>query len=139
MAEFSKHIATKPQATMKELREEKESLWFLVVSPTIWAAHFLLCYITAAIWCAKRGADASLSGVRAAIAIYTMLAIIGIVLNGWSGYRRHRFGNARLPHDFDSPEDRHRFLGFATLLLALLSGVAVLYAALVIFFFWNCH
>lgn len=124
---------------MKELHEQKESLWLLVVSPALWAAHFLLCYITAAIWCAKRGGDASLFGVRVAIAIYTLAALTGIAWNGWGGYRRHRFGNGRLPHDFDSPEDRHRFLGFATLLLAWLSGVAILYAALVAVFFWNCH
>lgn len=123
----------------QELREEKESLWGLVVSPTLWAAHFLLCYLTAAIWCAKRGSDASLAGVRVAIAIYTVAALAGMTLNGWSGYRRHRFGHGRLPHDSDSAEDRHRFLGFATLLLALLSGVATLYAALVAVFFWSCH
>lgn len=124
---------------MKDLPEEKESLWRLVVSPTIWSAHFLLCYITAAVWCAKRGADASLFGVRVAIALYTAVAIAGISWNAWDGYRRHRLGSAKLPHDFDSPEDRHRFLGFATLLLALLSGVATLYAAMVAVFFWNCH
>jgi hypothetical protein len=124
---------------MKTLREETESLWLLTVSPIIWAAHFLLCYITAAIWCAKRGPDASLFGVRLAIVIYTVVAVVGIALNGWAGYRRHRHGHGRLPHDFDSPEDRHRFLGFATLLLASLSGVATLYAALVAVFFWNCQ
>ncbi|MHC1764073.1 MAG: hypothetical protein AB9869_07185 [Verrucomicrobiia bacterium] len=124
---------------MKELPEEKESLWRLIVSPTVWAVHFLLCYITAAIWCAKRGADATLFGVRIAIAVYTVLAIAVVAWNGWDGYRRHRLGNAKLPHDFDSPEDRHRFLGFATLLLALLSGVAILYAAMVAIFLWNCH
>lgn len=124
---------------MKDLSEEKESLWILIVSPTIWAVHFLLCYITAAIWCAKRGADASLFPIRVLIGIYTAVAIIGIAWNAWGGYRRHRFGQGKLPHDFDSPEDRHRFLGFATLLLALLSGVAVLYAALVAVYFWNCY
>jgi hypothetical protein len=124
---------------MKDLHEEKESLWLLIVSPVLWSLHFLLCYITAAIWCAKRGGDASLLTVRIAIAVYTLLAIAGIAWNGWGGYRRHRLGKGKLPHDFDSPADRHRFLGFATLLLALLSGVATLYAALVAVFFWNCH
>ena len=37
-------------------------------------------------------------------------------------------GNATLPHDDDTPEDRHRFLGFAALLLSALSAVAVIYA-----------
>lgn len=124
---------------MKHLPEERESLWGLVVSPVIWSAHFLLCYITAAIWCAKKGPDASLSTVRVAIITYTAVAIVAIAWNAWDGYRRHRFAKGKLPHDFDSPEDRHRFLGFATLLLALLSGVATLYAAMVVIFFWDCH
>lgn len=119
--------------------ESRQSLWMVIVSPTVWAAHFLFCYITAAIWCAKRGSDASLHVVRVAILIYTALALAGIAVNAWAGYRRHRFGNSKLPHDFDSPADRHRFLGFATLLLALLSGVATLYAATVVAFFWNCY
>ncbi|MGB7839915.1 MAG: hypothetical protein WBL40_17580 [Terrimicrobiaceae bacterium] len=36
-----------------ETHEKRQSLWLLMISPTIWAAHFLLCYLTAAIWCAK--------------------------------------------------------------------------------------
>ena len=45
------------------------------VSPTIWGVHFLLSYITAAIYCAKYAPpDGSLRGVRWAIAAYTILA-----------------------------------------------------------------
>lgn len=120
--------------------EEKENLWVLIVSPIIWAAHFLLCYLTAAIWCAKQaGRDASLGPVRWAIAAYTIVALIGIAWNGRSGLRRHRFASEPLPHDFDTPGDRHRFLGFATLLLAGLSAVATLFAATVAIFFHDCR
>ena len=122
------------------LPENKESLWLLIVSPTIWAGHFLLSYITAAIWCAKFAPrDGSLQPVRWAILAYTVVALIGIALNGRSGWRRHRFGSESLPHDFDTPGDRHRFLGFATVLLAGLSAVATVFAALVIFFFKDCR
>jgi len=48
-------------------------------------------------------------------------------------------GSATLPHDDDTPEDRHRFLGFATLLLSALSAVAVLYAGLVAVFIRSCY
>jgi len=44
-----------------------------------------------------------------------------------------------VPHDADTPEDRHRFLGFATLLLSGLSAVAVIYTALVVVVFRSCH
>jgi disulfide bond formation protein DsbB len=73
------------------------------------------------------------------IGAYTILALFGIAINGWSGYRKHRHGDAMPPHDADSPEDRHRFLGLATLLLSGLSFVAVVFAGLVVLFFWRCH
>jgi len=120
--------------------ERHESIWILTVSPTIWALHFGLCYITAAIWCAKASsALAPLGGIRTTIAVYTVVALGGILLNGWSGYRAHHYRGASAPHDDDTPEDRHRFMGFATLLLAGLSAVAVIYAALVVVFVETCQ
>lgn len=120
--------------------EHRESLWRLIVAPTIWAGHFLLSYVTAAIYCAKYApADGSLEPVRWAIAAYTAVALVGIGINGWGAWRRHRFGEARLPHDEDTPGDRHRFLGFATLLLAGLSAIATVFAALVVVFFHDCR
>lgn len=125
---------------MSTLPENKESLWRLIVSPTIWAAHFLLCYVTAAIWCAKfAGRFDSLGPVRWLIAAYTVAALFGIAINGFGGLRRHRHGSATLPHDADTSGDRHRFLGFATALLAALSAVAVAFAALVVLFFHDCR
>jgi hypothetical protein len=124
------------------------SLWLLTIAPTIWAAHLLLSYITAAIWCAKfAGPAGSLGNVRTAVAWYTVVALSGIAIVGWEGFRRHRYttegprggGTEATTHDLDSPEDRHRFLGFATLLLAGLSAVAVLYAALSATFFTTCR
>lgn len=122
------------------LPEEKESLWLLTASPLVWAAHFLLCYGTAAVWCAKVvGAGGSLQTTRAAILVYTILALCLISIVGAVGWRRHRYGSASRPHDDDTPEDRHRFLGFATILLSSLSAVAVVYAALVAVFIRSCH
>jgi hypothetical protein len=106
----------------EELAEENQSLLLLATSPLIWAAHFLLSYMTAAIWCAKvAGPAGSLSGVRVAIAIYTVVALSGIGLIGRAAFRRHRF------------------LGFAALLLSALSAVATLYACLVVVFIRSCH
>jgi hypothetical protein len=125
--------------TPARLPERNESLLMLIASPTIWAAHFLLCYGTAAVWCAKvAGFGGSLATTRAAIFVYTAVAFVAIAIIGWVGYRRHRLGNASLPHDDDTPEDRHRFMGFATLLLSALSATAVIYAALVAVFIDRC-
>ena len=120
---------------------DKGSLWLLTIAPTIWAAHLLLSYITAAVWCAKfAGADGSLGGVRTAIAWYTTVALAGIAFVGWEGFRRHSYGGTETTtQDLDSPEDRHRFLGFATLLLSGLSAVAVMYAALAAMYFDTCR
>ena len=125
---------------MHALHEKKESLWRLVVSPAIWAAHLMLSYVTGAIWCAKLvSRDGSLGPVRWAIAVYSVIALIAIGFNGWDGWRRHRYGTEPPPHDDDTPEDRHRFLGYATALLAGLSAIAVIYAALVVVFVGTCR
>jgi hypothetical protein len=123
-----------------DLPEKDETLWLLAASPTIWAAHFLLSYCTAAIWCAKlAGPDGSLSRARAIIGVYTVLALAGVGIIGWRGWRRHRLAGSDLPHDDDSPEDRHRFLGFAAALLSGLSAVAILYEALAVVLIERCR
>lgn len=123
-----------------EVHELNQSLWLLTFSPAIWAVHFLLCYLTAALWCAKVAEPTgSIGTVRVAIAIYTMLALAGIGVTGWRGFRRHSFGVATAPHDFDTPEDRHRFLGFATVLLSGLSVVATVFVALAAAFVRTCE
>lgn len=125
---------------MHQAAEENQGLWILTASPIIWATHFLLCYVTAAIWCAKAaGPDASFWTVRLAIALYTVAAGAGIGVVGWIGFRRHSLGAEALPHDADSHEDRQRFLGFATLLLSGLSAVATLYSALAAVFIKSCY
>ena len=123
-----------------ETRESNQSLWLLAAGPLIWAAHFLASYITVAIWCAKvAGYDGPLGGARWAVAVFTVLALAGIGFVGGVGLYRHNLGTAATPHDFDSPEDRHRFLGFATLLLSSLSAVATIFVALAAVFIARCH
>lgn len=125
---------------MTRVAEQRQNIIVLAVSPTIWAAHFLLCYVTAAVWCAKQPtALAPLAGVRSAIAVYTLISLAAIAVVGWRGYRAHSLGDAEPPHDEDSPQDRHRFMGFATLLLSGLSALAVVYTGLVTVFIETCQ
>ena len=120
--------------------EREESLWLLTIAPAIWMLHFLLSYTTSAIWCARVvGPDGSLAGVRLSIVGYTVVALGGIAVVGWIGFQRHTYGDSLAPHDEDTPEDRHRFLGLATVLLAGLSAVATTYTAIVAFFFESCR
>lgn len=124
----------------QDVAEHNERLIRIAVGPMIWAAHFLLSYVTAAVWCARvAGRSGTLGGARVAIAIYTALALGGIAITGWRGWRRHHYGSATLPHDFDTPQDRHRALGFATVLLCGLSAVATLYVALAAVFIATCQ
>ena len=135
-------ISTSPRAP------DRGSLWLLTIAPVIWAAHFLACYVTAAIWCARFAPPGGpLNGIRTAVAGYTAVALIGIAIVGWEGFRRHMHpstwlgagGTEATTHDLDTREDRHRFLGFATLLLAGLSMVAVTYAGFAATFFDTCR
>lgn len=123
-----------------DVPEKKDSLWLLAAAPLIWAAHLLLSYCTAAVWCAKfAGPGGSLDTARLAIGGYTVLGLVGVVLVGWRGYTRHKLDNSPVPHDLDSAADRYRFLGYAALLLAGLSGVAIGYQALAVVFIGSCR
>ncbi|MBZ5715683.1 hypothetical protein [Nannocystis pusilla] len=123
-----------------ESRPPRENLWLLTAAPFIWLAHLLLSYITGAVWCAKiAGRGGSLGAARAAIAVYTLLALAGLALVGWRAMRRRRPVEPGPAREYDAPGDRDRFLGRTTLLLTGLSALAVVYAALVALFIRSCR
>lgn len=126
-------------STQNHFPEQEENLWLLALPLTIWGGHFLFSYWTAAIWCAKFSSPSgSLGPVRIAIGIYTLLALIGLGITGWIGVRRVSFNREHIPHDDDTPVDRHRFLGFTVLLLSALGAVATLFVAAAAFFMETC-
>lgn len=129
-----------PMGVPTETLEERDSIWLLTLSPVIWSAHLLLSYITAAVYCEKyAGGDVGFQTVQWLVAGYTALAMTSIVVIGWVGYQRNQARDDATPRAFDSPTDRHRFIGFATFLLSLLSGVATLFSAMVFVFVRNCN
>lgn len=116
-------------------------LWRVIAAPIIWAAHFLFCYVFAAIYCEKAGRDAVLGDVRIAVAIATLVALAGIGLS-----TRHLWavrGRSLTDDDFEfehnTPEERHRFLSHVALMLCALSAVAVLYVAIPAFTLASCR
>lgn len=116
----------------------RDSLWLLTGAPIIWAGHFLLCYVTAAIWCAKVGGGAeAFWAVRAAIAGYTVATLAGIGLFWLAGFRRIRFRPR--PQNRATGADRSRFVGFVTVLLSGLSFLATLYVAMPALFIGDCR
>ena len=112
-------------------RRTRDNLWTLITAPTIWAFHFLLSYVVAAVQCAPNteifrpiGETRIMVGVITAVA----LALIGLVL--WRSFREWRGHGGGYRHDQDTDLDRERFLEFSTLLLAALSFVGVLFVGL---------
>jgi hypothetical protein len=123
-----------------ETAEGDESLWWLAAPPLIWLAHLVASYATAAVYCAMSGIRSTpLTTVRVAIVVYSVVALAGIAAIGIRGLRRHRFDSATTAHDFDTPQARYRFLGFATLLLSSMSAVAVVFVALPAAFLETCR
>ena len=126
--------------TQSEVGEDQQSLWLLTLAPGIWAMHFVLSYIVAAVWCGKivdRAGD--FNPVRFGIIAVAALALVAIAATGWIGWSKHSHGNEDPPHDRDTPEDRHRFLGLATLLLSGLSAIATIYTAIAALSIGNCY
>ncbi len=102
------------------------TLWTLIVPPTVWAAHFLFCYLWVAVSCAKLGAFprfpvAFVAGTAVALAITRA--------SGASAWVPSRAPGDPPPHEESTDSDRLRFLATATLLLAGLSFVAVIFTA----------
>jgi hypothetical protein len=116
-------------------------LWSVVISPSIWALHFLVCYAGAAIYCEKLGRDAELGDIRVLVLGATAVALAGI---GLSTFRLWRVrGRSLTDNDFeyehDTPEERHRFLSHVALMLCVLSAVAVLYVTIPMLYLSTCR
>ncbi len=119
---------------------EVETLWTLFTAPTVWALHFVVCYATVAVFCARGiAAEVSFDTVRMALGLVTMLALAMIVLSAWLAWRQWGFGADDPPHDEATRNARTLFQGFATLLLSGLSFVAVLYMAIPMIFIAECQ
>lgn len=120
---------------------DEGSLWIMVAAPSVWAAHFLLIYWVAAVWCAKiAGGAGPLGAAQPIIWGLTVAALLGIGLLARLAVRRYD-GELMIEEDFtdDTDDHRKRFLGHATLLLCSLSAVGVLFDALPSVVFGACR
>lgn len=125
---------------MRLIPKEIESLWTLFTAPTIWALHFLICYVTVAVYCAKAGAAPfSFETMRLGLGAITLAALSGIMLSAFLAWRQWSFGTGDPPHDEPTREDRLLFQGFATLLLSGLSFIAVVFVAVPLLLIEACQ
>lgn len=121
------------------LPKEIVTLWTLFTGPAIWAVHFLVCYVWAAIYCAKAAEEESgMAVVRGGIGAATVVALVLIAVGGYLAWRQWGFGVEDPPHDAPTRRSRGLFQGFSTLLLSALSFVAVIFTALPALFIQAC-
>lgn len=114
------------------------NLWTLIVPPTMWALHFLFCYIYAAIRCAKSGSTEVIGDVRLLIGVATLLSLAVVLASGYVAWAHSQIEGDPPPHQESTLEDRIRFLATAKLLLAALSFIAIVFTALPAFMFEDC-
>lgn len=110
---------------------EEGSLWVLIAVPSIWAAHFLISYWAAAVWCTKIVADGgSLVPLQIGIGALTVVALLAILWLARHAASRYQ-GELGLDDGLTESSEVHRtrFLGHAALLLCMLSAVAVIFDA----------
>jgi Kef-type K+ transport system membrane component KefB len=125
---------------MQLIPKDVENLWTLFTAPIVWAVHFLICYVTVAIYCSKSASLAiSYDGIRLALGGVTIIALAFITLAAGLAWRQWGFGTDDPPHDQPTRHERLLFQGFATLLLSGLSFVAVIYVSIPLIFIEACH
>ncbi len=109
-----------------EFAAEALSLWRITFGPVIWVGYFTLSYGAAALVCAK-APDTSVATLRLAMGGTTLVAL---ALIGWIGWRAFRQWDRSAPDTDATEEHRHRFLGHAAFLLALIAAIGVVFTAL---------
>lgn len=120
--------------------QTRDTLWTLIATPTIWAGHFLFCYVVAAFDCApNERIFETIEATRLAIAGVTAACLVAIAVIGLRAFREWRFNEGSFPHDEDTADDRERFMEFSSLLLAGLSFIAVLFVALPALLIADCR
>ena len=120
--------------------QTRDTLWTLIATPTIWALHFLFCYVAAAYACAPNvRVFETIEGTRTAIAGLTLVSLALIALIGFRAFREWRGREGKFPYSQDTANDRERFLEFSSLLLSSLSFVAVIFVAMPALVFVDCR
>ncbi len=118
------------------VRALRVTLWTLIVPPSVWAVHFLFCYLWVAVACAKLG---SFARFPVAFVIGTIVALAIIAGSGTIAWVQSRIPGDNPPHEQGTEVDRLRFLAASTVLLAGLSFVAVLFTAVPALMLEDCR
>jgi hypothetical protein len=128
----------------EEARHETGSgtdLWRVILAPVVWSAHFIVCYVGAAIYCEKLGREAALDPVRVFVVLATVagLSVVGASTRGLWRVRGRSLTDDDFDYEYNSPEERHRFLSHVALMLSALSAIGMIYVALPVFLLGTCR
>ena len=120
---------------------EGTNLWRVLAPLVIWGAHFLFCYVWAAITCEKSGRASLLDSTQIAVLTATgiALALIGIVAAGLMRVRGRSLTDNDFEFEHNTPEERHRFLSHMALMLSVLAAVGVIYVAIPVVLLDTCR
>jgi uncharacterized membrane protein YhaH (DUF805 family) len=127
---------------------ERDSLFSLIVGPMVWAAHFLIVYITAAIACAHGFFDDEILGIRivqliggGATLVALALILDSLVLSWrrWRGRPSDGEPTPLPPHDSSDVTSRRRFMAYASILLSGIALIATVWQSLPLVFFASCR
>lgn len=110
------------------LTDPQDSLWRMILPPTVWAIHFVTVYGLTAVICAKTAAaDTARIGIVAASAV----ALSVIAVSGWRAWRQWDYPEGQdKVHDGKTDQARREFLGHVAFLLAVISAIGVIFATL---------
>ncbi len=112
-------------------RGTRDSLITMIATPTVWALHFLFCYVTAAVVCAPNtDIFRPIGGERVAIGVATVLSLAFCWFAGFRAWREWREAGGKPPHDQPTDHDRERQMELASALLSGLSFLAIIFTAL---------
>ncbi|MGH8194688.1 MAG: hypothetical protein ACREQ8_09845 [Woeseiaceae bacterium] len=114
----------------------------LLASPlAIWSLHFLLAYVSAAVYCARSGDhEAAMSPVRSIVLALTIAALAAVALALRRGYRRFARNASLHRHPAAGVQtDPARFFRIMLLWFSVLSAVAIVCVGSVTLFFGNCR
>lgn len=121
-------------------RGTSDSLITMIATPTVWALHFLFCYIWVATACApNENIFESILPARIGVAVATVLGLAFCFFAGLRAWREWREQGGEPPHDKPTEGERERLMEFASFMLSSLSFVAIVFTALPALLIADCR
>jgi hypothetical protein len=115
-----------------------QRLVLVAAAPTVWAVHFLVVYIAAAVLCERQVANAadiaSATNLFATIAALGLIAVVATLAG--ADLRNDRVA---MPYDGRTARSQTAFLSTATVMLAGVSAIAVIFQFLPAVFSSSCQ